>query len=64
MALHGLWGSYFSHKGGHALAKMPKCFWSRVLVDIAAPQEGVSVSRENLHHQVANLLAERNKIVM
>jgi 1-acyl-sn-glycerol-3-phosphate acyltransferase len=30
MALQGLWGSFFSHEGGKALAKRPKRFWSRV----------------------------------
>lgn len=30
MALRGLWGSVFSHRGGPALSKMPRRFWSRV----------------------------------
>lgn len=34
MALRGLWGSFFSHKDGAALATRPKRFWSRV--EIAA----------------------------
>jgi 1-acyl-sn-glycerol-3-phosphate acyltransferase len=64
MALHGLWGSYFSHKGGHALAKMPKRFWSRVSVDIAVPIVDVSANHENLRQQVANLLVKRNEAVL
>lgn len=30
MALKGLWGSFFSHKDGSALTRMPRRFWSRV----------------------------------
>ncbi|MCV5263108.1 1-acyl-sn-glycerol-3-phosphate acyltransferase, partial [Escherichia coli] len=34
MALKGLWGSFFSHKDGHALTKRPTRFWSKVDVVI------------------------------
>lgn len=30
MALKGLWGSFFSHKDGAALTRIPRRFWSRV----------------------------------
>ncbi len=30
MALSGLWGSFFSHKGGKALTRLPRRFWSRI----------------------------------
>lgn len=30
LALRGLWGSVFSHKGGTALTHLPKRFWSRI----------------------------------
>ncbi len=30
MALKGLWGSFFSHKGQPALTKLPSRFWSKV----------------------------------
>ncbi|CBL44573.1 Phospholipid/glycerol acyltransferase [gamma proteobacterium HdN1] len=32
MALRGLWGSFFSHKDGSALTRMPRRFWSRVQI--------------------------------
>ncbi|PKF51021.1 MFS transporter [Enterovibrio nigricans] len=35
MALQGLWGSYFSRKGGRALLKLPCRFWSRIVVSAA-----------------------------
>jgi 1-acyl-sn-glycerol-3-phosphate acyltransferase len=37
MALMGLWGSFFSHKDGTALAKVPRRVWSRVTLKAAAP---------------------------
>ena len=58
MALHGLWGSYFSHKGGHALAKMPKRFWSRVSVDLTDAVDGKLANKESLRVQVASLLGK------
>ena len=58
MALHGLWGSYFSHKGGHALAKMPKRFWSRVSVDLTDAVDGKLANKDSLRVQVASLLGK------
>jgi len=58
MALHGLWGSYFSHKGGHALAKMPKRFWSRVSVDLTDVVDGKLANKDSLRVQVASLLGK------
>ena len=44
MALRGLWGSFFSHKGGPALTTAPRRFWSRVelVVGDLMPPEAVS----------------------
>jgi 1-acyl-sn-glycerol-3-phosphate acyltransferase len=36
-ALHGLWGSMFSHEGGAALKKAPRRFRARVALDFATP---------------------------
>lgn len=52
LALNGLWGSYFSHKGGHALTTKPTRFWSRVKVNITAPVVGETTSRMALQQQV------------
>jgi 1-acyl-sn-glycerol-3-phosphate acyltransferase len=58
MALRGLWGSFFSHKGGNALTTLPRRFWSRVELvagdvlpaqEVSAPllQEKVTALRGN-----------------
>ncbi|QSX37450.1 MFS transporter [Shewanella sedimentimangrovi] len=57
MALKGLWGSYFSHKDGHALTTRPKRFWSKVGIDIAPALDGVAPDRHQLRERVAALLA-------
>lgn len=58
MALKGLWGSVFSHKGSKALSRLPRRFWSRVELvasDAIPPQE---VSALDLQHRVAQLRGE------
>jgi len=45
MALEGLWGSFFSHKDGHALTTKPKRFWSKVNViagDALQPEQVIA----------------------
>jgi 1-acyl-sn-glycerol-3-phosphate acyltransferase len=39
MALRGLWGSWFSRRGGAAMVKRPRRFWSKVelVIDAALP---------------------------
>ena len=32
LALQGLWGSFFSNKGGPAFSRLPKRFWSKVIL--------------------------------
>ncbi|MGL4746152.1 MAG: 1-acyl-sn-glycerol-3-phosphate acyltransferase, partial [Shewanella sp.] len=56
MALNGLWGSYFSHKDGHALTTMPKRFWSKVSVSLTDAVDGQSADRHTLRDSVSNLL--------
>lgn len=58
MSLQGLWGSYFSHKGGHALTTRPKRFWSRVRVNIASEIAGDKTDRKDLQQKVADLLKQ------
>jgi 1-acyl-sn-glycerol-3-phosphate acyltransferase len=55
MALRGLWGSFFSHKDGKALAKLPKRFWSRVELVAAAPVTPEAVSAPSLRSTVLAL---------
>ena len=59
MALRGLWGSFFSHKDGKALAKLPKRFWSRVELVAAAPVTPEAVSAPSLHSTVQALRGDK-----
>lgn len=56
MALQGLWGSFFSHKDGHALTTRPKRFWSRVSLTAAPAIPPEQVSAEALQQTVKGLL--------
>lgn len=55
LALQGLWGSFFSHKGGHALTKRPKRFWSKIKVGAADPIHPSNVSAHGLQQIVESL---------
>ncbi|WP_444929644.1 MFS transporter [Microbulbifer sp. SSSA002] len=59
MALQGLWGSFFSHKDGHAFTTLPRRFWSRVSVVAGRPVEAASAKAEALYRQVLGLRGER-----
>ncbi|MFV8783785.1 MFS transporter [Microbulbifer sp. SA54] len=59
MALRGLWGSFFSHKDGHAFSTLPKRFWSKVCVVAGQPMEATTVKAENLQDTVLGLRGER-----
>lgn len=56
MALKGLWGSFFSHKGGHALTKRPKRFWSKIEVKIGQVLSPGKLDRHKLQQEVQELL--------
>lgn len=56
MALKGLWGSFFSHKGGHALTKRPKRFWSKIEVKIGQVLRPGKLDRHKLQQEVQELL--------
>ena len=55
IALKGLWGSYFSHKGGHALTTLPKRFWSKVEVNVGTLREAHGIKRSDLFNDVKAL---------
>ncbi|WHI48755.1 MFS transporter [Microbulbifer sp. TRSA001] len=59
MALQGLWGSFFSHKDGHAFTTLPKRFWSRVSVVAGRPVEAAGAKAEALYRQVLGLRGEK-----
>jgi len=56
MALVGLWGSFFSRKGGGAFKKVPKRFWSRVTLRIGTALSPSEVSAAVLQTRVLELL--------
>lgn len=56
MALTGLWGSFFSHKGGYALTTKPRRFWSRVELIIQEPIAAKDASPAHLQEVVQKLI--------
>lgn len=58
MALEGLWGSFFSHKDGHALTKRPKRFWSKVKVIAGDALPPEHVTAPGLQSRVESLLQQ------
>lgn len=56
MALKGLWGSFFSHKNGHALTRRPTRFWSRIEVNIGELLQPTTLDRHLLQKEVQDLL--------
>lgn len=55
MAIEGMWGSFFSKKGGPAVSKPFRRFWSRVGLNIGAAVPAESVSAHLLAERVAEL---------
>lgn len=59
-ALRGLWGSFFSHKGGNAMMKMPKRFFSKIEYVVGAPIHPEDASAETLRSRVLELRDEQS----
>ena len=59
MALKGLWGSYFSHKDGHALTTRPKRFWSKVELDVGELVPPEQAKADHLRSVVATLRGDQ-----
>jgi 1-acyl-sn-glycerol-3-phosphate acyltransferase len=55
MALRGLWGSFFSHRNGHAMTRLPRRFWSRVELVAGFPVEPLNVTADRLRETVLKL---------
>lgn len=55
MALSGLWGSYFSHKGGPALRRLPRRFWSRITLRVGEPLSPEAVNGEAMRRHILAL---------
>ena len=58
MALDGLWGSFFSHKDGHALTTRPKRFWSKVTLTAGKATEAENATAAHLEKEVNSLLTQ------
>ena len=59
LALKGLWGSFFSHKNGRAMARLPQRFWSRVELVAGWPVRPERVTADGLRHAVIGLHGNR-----
>lgn len=59
IALQGLWGSFFSRKGGAAMTRLPKRFWSRIAVVAGEPIPAPTASAEYLESCVRALRGDR-----
>ena len=59
VALNGLWGSFFSHKNGHALTSRPTRFWSRVEVNIGQMLQPDLLTRDSLQLEVQRLRSDK-----
>ena len=55
MALSGLWGSFFSHKRGPALTRLPKRFWSRVTLNVGEAVPADEVASQDMRRRVLGL---------
>ncbi|WP_232313252.1 MFS transporter [Enterovibrio coralii] len=58
MALQGLWGSYFSREGGRALLKLPRRFWSKIVVSAGTQIPPGEATSERLFNEVKQLRGE------
>ena len=54
-ALRGLWGSFFSRRGGPAMQKRPRRFWSKVELEIGTPIPAEEASAARLEQEVRTL---------
>ena len=55
IAINGLWGSFFSRKGGSAMRRPFRRFWSKVWVTIGEPELGTEATAAGLRASVHDL---------
>ena len=56
LALRGMWGSFFSRRGGRAMAKAPRRFWSKIELVAAAPLQPSAARPARLQATVQAML--------
>ncbi|MDA8141016.1 MAG: 1-acyl-sn-glycerol-3-phosphate acyltransferase [Desulfobacteraceae bacterium] len=59
LALRGLWGSFFSHKGGPAMTHWPRRIWSRIELAVGDTVHPRLVTAEYLREKVRHLRGAR-----
>ncbi len=62
LALKGLWGSFFSHKQGRAMSRLPRRFWSRVELVACPPVAPEQVTASGLRETVLSLYRDGRQI--
>jgi hypothetical protein len=55
LALRGLWGSFFSRKGGKAMLRLPRRFWSKIEVVAGPAIVAPTANATELQKRVATL---------
>jgi 1-acyl-sn-glycerol-3-phosphate acyltransferase len=55
LALKGLWGSFFSRRGGAAMQGLPRRFWSRIALVAGEPVAPAQATAQYLQARVAEL---------
>ena len=55
MALSGLWGTFFSRKGGQAMRSLPKPLWFKIVLRIGQPLPAAEVEVDTLQKAVISL---------
>jgi len=55
MALRGMWGSFFSHRGGSAFFRLPQRFWSKIEIHTGEPVAPGDVMAGDLRKRVQGL---------
>lgn len=56
MALRGMWGSFFSRKGGPAMSRLPRRFWSRIELIVGEPVPPERITAPMLQARVQAML--------
>jgi len=56
LALKGMWGSFFSRRGGPAMRQFPRRFWSKIELIADRPLAPATVSAAEVQECVADLL--------
>ncbi len=62
LALKGMWGSFFSRRGGRAMSRLPRRFWSKIELVAAPALAPTTVTAAELQERVADLLEDQSAV--